>query len=115
MTAQQMHSDTPRRSQMRSTRARTSRAQDAAFCMSTSVPPLPCGELGAQWHSCERDVVALLGRRLDVEAVEEAAPLTSSCSKCPIRVQCAEWGETDRYTGVAGGLVLQRGKQVHGS
>ncbi|MCT1515307.1 hypothetical protein [Dietzia cercidiphylli] len=115
MTAQQVHTDTPRRQQMRSTRSRTSRAQDAAFCMSTSVPSLPCGELGAQWHSCERDIVALLGRRLDVEAVEEAAPLTSSCSKCPILEQCAEWGATDRYTGVAGGQVLQRGKKVRRS
>lgn len=114
MTAQ-LHTETARRTQMRRTRTRTAKAQNAAFGMSTTTSAPPCSQLGPQWHSSEREVVALLGRRLDIEALDEAEALTSSCSHCPLRTQCADWGRTDRYTGVAGGLVLRRGEQVHRS
>ena len=108
----QLDAQTPRRTQMRRIRARTTRAQAAAFGMSTSAAVLPCRELGAQWHACEREVVALLGRRLNIEAVQEAAALTSRCKECPILNSCADWARADRYTGVAGGQVVHQGQWV---
>jgi adenine-specific DNA glycosylase len=44
------------------------------------------------------------------EAATAAAPAFALCGVCPLVSSCAEWAQTDRYTGLAAGMSWNRGK-----
>jgi hypothetical protein len=59
------------------------------------------------WNEHERAWSMQLKRR---DAEEAAAPALALCDDCPVLEVCAAWAATDRYTGLAAGLMWRCGR-----
>lgn len=76
-----------------------------------------CREIAPRiWGAIERSIEEVLGtytgRTRRRKAYNAANPALTICHSCPVRLMCAQWAEDDKYTGIAGGYVLTRGKTL---
>jgi hypothetical protein len=60
----------------------------------------------------DADTWGLHAHHGDAHWARAAGPALSICAACPVTAQCAEQAVADRWTGVAGGVLLRDGKAV---
>lgn len=67
-----------------------------------------CAGAAGQWAQWEAQHMRASTRRRAAAAVRDAAAL---CRDCPALAACADWAETEQYTGLAAGAVYENGRR----
>lgn len=73
-----------------------------------------CREIAPRiWGAIERSIEEVLasyaGRTRRKKAYSTAVSALIICADCPVRQTCQDWGQSDKYTGIAGGRVMTNG------
>ncbi len=84
---------------------REARAQELAVHLAWNGA---CREDRQLWGVAERDHASATTKWT---ARVAAAPAVELCAGCPVLTVCANWAETDRYTGLAAGTAWIDGKR----
>lgn len=91
---------------------RERREKELTWELSLVEPRVQCAVQGQSWQEVEADVREAARAKMIAEAKRHARSITPFCNHCSVAERCKEWAEVSRYTGVAGGRLVVRGRVV---